>query len=101
MVRDVSVGCVGQRVGLARWQTEKLFYYNSLSWKPNSTPSGMTLTDETSHMHFLGREFIATATLPDSSERPLVRIADWDFRWQNTFVYREPVHLSAGNRIEA
>ena len=88
-------------MGLAKWETERLADYNSLAWTPNPTPSGMTLTDETSHMHFLGREFIATATLPDSSERPLVRIADWDFRWQNTFVYREPVHLSAGSRIDA
>ena len=64
-------------------------------------PSGMTLTDVTPHMHFLGREFIAIATLPDGSERPLIRIADWDFRWQNTFAYREPVHLPAGSRIDA
>ena len=64
-------------------------------------PSGMTLTDVTPHMHFLGREFIAIATLPDGSERPLIRIADWDFRWQNTFTYREPVHLPAGSRIDA
>ena len=64
-------------------------------------PSGMTLTDVTPHMHFLGREFIAIATLPDGSERPLVRIADWDFRWQNTFAYRAPVHLPAGSRIDA
>ena len=64
-------------------------------------PSGMTLTDVTPHMHFLGREFIAIATLPDGSERPLIRIADWDFRWQNTFTYREPLHLPAGSRIDA
>ncbi|MDE0201120.1 MAG: redoxin domain-containing protein [Rhodospirillaceae bacterium] len=64
-------------------------------------PSGMALTDVTPHMHFLGREFIAIATLPDGSERPLIRIADWDFRWQNTFAYREPVHLPAGSRIDA
>ena len=64
-------------------------------------PSGMTLTDVTPHMHFLGREFIAIATLPDGSERRLIRIADWDFRWQNTFTYREPVHLPAGSRIDA
>ena len=64
-------------------------------------PSGMTLTDVTPHMHFLGREFIAIATLPDGSETPLIRIADWDFRWQNTFAYREPVHLPAGSRIDA
>ena len=54
-------------------------------------PAGLTLTDVTPHMHFLGREFIALATLPDGREAPLIRIADWDFRWQNTFVYREPV----------
>ena len=64
-------------------------------------PSGMMLTDVTPHMHFLGREFIAIATLPDGSETPLIRIADWDFRWQNTFAYREPVHLPAGSRIDA
>ena len=64
-------------------------------------PSGMTLTDVTPHMHFLGREFVAIATLPDGSETPLIRIADWDFRWQNTFAYREPVHLPAGSRIDA
>ena len=39
--------------------------------------------------------------VPDGSERPLVRIADWDFRWQNTFAYREPVHLPADSRIDA
>ena len=60
----------------------------------------MRLTDVTPHMHFLGREFISIATLPDGSERPLIRIADWDFRWQNTFTYREPVHLPAGSRID-
>ena len=64
-------------------------------------PAGMTLTDVTPHMHFLGREFIAIATLPDGSEQPLIRIADWDFRWQNTFTYREPLHLPAGSRIDA
>ena len=52
-------------------------------------------------MHFLGREFSSIATLPDGRERPLIRIADWDFRWQNTFTYREPVHLPAGSRIDA
>ena len=66
-----------------------------------NVPSGVSLTDVTPHMHFLGLEFIAIATLPDGSEKPLIRIADWDFRWQNTFAYREPVHLPAGSRIDA
>ena len=65
-----------------------------------SVPAGITLTDVTPHMHFLGREFISIATLPDGREIPLVRIADWDFRWQNTFAYLEPVHLPANSRID-
>ena len=65
-----------------------------------NVPSGMRLTDVTPHMHFLGREFISIATLPDGRERPLIRIPDWDFRWQNTFTFREPVHLPAGSRID-
>ena len=65
-----------------------------------TVPSGMRLTDVTPHMHFLGREFISIATLPDGRELPLIRISDWDFRWQNTFTYREPVHLPAGSRID-
>lgn len=32
---------------------------------------------------------------------PLVRIDDWDFRWQDSYVYREPVRLPKGTRIEA
>ena len=58
------------------------------------------MTDVTPHMHFLGREFISIATLPDGRETPIVWIADWDFRWQNTFTYREPVYLPAGSRID-
>ena len=65
-----------------------------------SVPAGITLTDITPHMHFLGREFISIATLPDGREIPLIRIADWDFRWQNTFSYLKPVHLSANSRID-
>lgn len=63
-------------------------------------PAGLTLTDVTPHMHFLGREFIAMATLPDGSEIPIIRISDWDFRWQNTYSYRKPVYLPADSRID-
>ena len=65
-----------------------------------AVPAGMTLTDVTPHVHFLGREFIALATLPDGREQPLVRIEDWDFRWQNTFTYRVPPYLPAGSRTD-
>ena len=51
------------------------------------------------HMHYLGRQVEARATLPDGREEPLLRIDDWDFNWQDEYRYREPVHLPAGTRL--
>jgi mono/diheme cytochrome c family protein len=54
------------------------------------------------HMHLLGREMRITATLPGGAKRqlPLICVNDWDFNWQETYAYREPVELPAGTRIE-
>ena len=64
-------------------------------------PAGITLTDVTPHMHYLGSEAKAVATLPDGRELPLIHIPDWDLRWQNLYTFREPIHLPAGSRIDA
>lgn len=53
------------------------------------------------HMHLLGRTVTATATLPDGTVRPLLTIDDWDFRWQGYYLYRKPMRLPAGTRLEA
>ncbi len=63
-------------------------------------PAGFKLIDITPHMHYIGTQVVATATLPDGAKLPLIRIADWDFRWQNVYVYRAPVYLPAGSRID-
>ncbi len=63
-------------------------------------PAGFTLVDVSPHMHYIGTEVVATATLPDGTKLPLIRIADWDFRWQNVYAFREPVYLPAGSRID-
>ena len=52
-------------------------------------------------MHYLGREVEAYATLPGGEQLPLITIDDWDFRWQDSYVYREPMRLPKGTRIEA
>jgi hypothetical protein len=64
-------------------------------------PADIELIDVTPHMHYLGREVEAYATTPDGEQVPLIRIDDWDFRWQDSYVYREPVRLPKGTRIEA
>jgi tetratricopeptide (TPR) repeat protein len=53
------------------------------------------------HAHFRAREVDAWAALPDGSRQPLLRIADWDARWQDRYRYRAPVGLPAGTRIVA
>jgi hypothetical protein len=52
------------------------------------------------HAHYLGKEFKATATLPDGSTRPMLWIQDWDFNWQDRYFYKQPVALPKGTRID-
>ncbi len=63
-------------------------------------PVDVTLVDILPHMHFLGAEAKAVATLPDGSHVPLVHVKNWDLRWQNIFFFREPLFLPAGSRID-
>lgn len=52
------------------------------------------------HMHMLGREMKLTANLPDGSQKSLIYINDWDFNWQETYRYKEPLRLPKGSRID-
>lgn len=54
----------------------------------------------TPHMHLLGKEMRVTATLPDGTQKSMVWIKDWDYRWQDTYIYKEPVVLPKGTRLE-
>jgi hypothetical protein len=62
-------------------------------------PADVTVYTVMPHMHLLGRQMKATATLPDGTEKPLVYVDNWDFNWQLTYPFREPVKLPKGSRI--
>jgi hypothetical protein len=51
-------------------------------------------------MHLLGREMKVTATYPDGTVRLLIHIDDWDFNWQSTYTFAQPIPLPAGTRID-
>jgi tetratricopeptide (TPR) repeat protein len=53
------------------------------------------------HAHFRAREVDAWAIRPDGTRQPLLRITDWDARWQDRYRYRTPVRLPAGTRLVA
>ena len=52
------------------------------------------------HMHLLGKDMTVKAVLPDGTEKPMVKVPDWDFNWQTTYTFREPLKLPRGSRVE-
>jgi hypothetical protein len=63
-------------------------------------PCPITLYGITPHMHYLGKEMSVQATAPDGTVVPLIRIDDWDFRWQSQDLYAQPIRLAKGTRID-
>ena len=51
------------------------------------------------HAHYLGKDLLALATLPDGKKRTLIHIGNWDLNWQAVYRYAEPVDLPAGTTI--
>jgi hypothetical protein len=63
------------------------------AWK---VPVDVEALAVTPHMHQLGRDMAVSVTFPDGRTRDLVRIAAWDFGWQNTYYFESPLPLPAG-----
>ncbi|MFZ0634664.1 MAG: tetratricopeptide repeat protein [Candidatus Acidiferrales bacterium] len=51
------------------------------------------------HAHYLGKDLLALATLPDGTTKTLIHIPHWDLNWQAVFRYSEPVPLPRGTKI--
>jgi Flp pilus assembly protein TadD len=51
------------------------------------------------HAHYLGKDLLALATLPDGTKKTLIHIGSWDLNWQAVYRYQEPVDLPAGTTI--
>ncbi len=63
-------------------------------------PTDVTLISVLPHMHLIGKEMKLTATLPDGTEQSLVWIKDWNFYWQDNYVYHEPLRLPSGTKLD-
>ncbi len=51
------------------------------------------------HMHLLGKSFLAYAITPKGDTIPIIRIKQWDFRWQYFYTFERMLKLSAGTEI--
>ena len=45
------------------------------------------------HAHYLGKDLLATAVLPDGTTKTLIHIKHWDLNWQAVYRYADPVSL--------
>ena len=62
-------------------------------------PVGAELIGVQPHAHFRATEINGFATFPDGRTEPLIRIADWDFNWQDVYRYRTRPFLPAGTTV--
>ena len=59
------------------------------------------LTSVMPHMHWLGKDFTFTAVLPDGKTRiPLIKVDHWNFNWQGTYAFKEPIRIPKGSWFE-
>jgi len=59
------------------------------------------LTSVMPHMHWLGKDFTFTVVLPDGKTRvPLIKIDHWNFKWQGTYAFKEPIRVPKGSWFE-
>lgn len=53
------------------------------------------------HMHLLGKSFKVFGILPGSDTIPIVNIPDWDFNWQEFYLFEKPLKIPKGTVIHA
>ncbi len=63
-------------------------------------PKDISVLTVNPHMHLLGKTFKAYAVKPNNDTIPLVKIDDWNFRWQFFYTYKKMKHLPAGTLIK-
>ena len=52
------------------------------------------------HMHLIGKSVRMTLTQPGQEPITLVDIPRWDYNWQETYWFREPLRVPVGTRID-
>ncbi|MFN5664255.1 MAG: hypothetical protein ACK461_03615 [Bacteroidota bacterium] len=64
-----------------------------------SLPEDISLISIVPHMHLIGKSYLAYAIKPSGDTVPLIRIHNWDFRWQYFYQFKKLLHLPRGTKI--
>jgi uncharacterized protein (TIGR03437 family) len=67
-----------------------------------TVPLGLTgsLVGITPHMHLLGQTIKVTATTDNGQQQCLVNIPKWDFNWQGSYLYKQPIPFGANTKLD-
>jgi hypothetical protein len=65
-----------------------------------TTPVDIEVLAVTPHAHYLCKEMLGVAILPNGQRRTLLHIPEWNFNWQQQYTFPTPVRLPAGTRVE-
>jgi peroxiredoxin len=60
----------------------------------------MVLYDIMPHMHMVGKSIKVTMTPPAGKPTLLFNINQWDYNWQETYFFKEPLTLQPGTRLD-
>ena len=61
--------------------------------------SNFTLRTVMPHMHMVGKEVKVTMTPPGGKSTTLVAIKNWDYNWQETYTFKDPIQVTKGTKF--
>ena len=70
---------------------------HSTAW---TAPADIHVRSIMPHMHYIGKDMKLTAILPDGAEQVLLDVPRYDFNWQTSYIFTEPVALPKGTVIK-
>ncbi|WP_216689993.1 T9SS type A sorting domain-containing protein [Hymenobacter siberiensis] len=66
-----------------------------------NVPVDVTILSTAPHAHLLSKSWKVWAVKPNGDTIKLIKINDWDFRWQGVFRFTAPLKIPAGSRLMA
>lgn len=62
-------------------------------------PEDISVITIVPHMHLIGKKYLSYAVKPSGDTIPLIRINNWDFRWQYFYQFKQLLKLPRGTTI--
>ena len=67
--------------------------------KEFTVPIDSEVVGITPHAHYLCKDMHVTATFPDGKKQDMIWIKDWDFSWQDQYLYKTPLQFPKGTKV--